>query len=344
MTQRTRRLLCICVVVCAAATACTDMDAAIGDTPALGEPTAQEAAAEPREWLFSVQADAQSSYTDGTLVMPATSVVAFTDRPHRDSRITSLDAFASLWDLDGPDSFTADPPNAVLTYWDGTGPDAQPRSVVCEVDGDVSVADGPSGRALSMGITILEPEGVQLPATLERAALFIDDLPSDCAPSPEDEAIVEFFNMEEFLGDITIGTQAAAGGGSELWLACADDAEAPENFQLVLGNPDETTYQTDCSSPTRWTLTAAQLKKSEMCQDGLCTMPVTVRNKATRTEFSRTPIQFQPSIAAPITIVPELDPALMPICPYVPPPPAPTKPSGTLQLCDSSNPDDCKAR
>lgn len=338
MTQRTRRLMCCCVLVCAiAAAACTDMDAAEDATP-LGEPTAQEQADEPREWLFSVQADATSTYADGTLVMPASSVLAFTDRPHRDSRVTSVESFVSLWDLDGADSFTNDPPNAVLTYWDGA--DARPRSVVCEVNGDVSSVDGPSGRALSMGITILEPEGVQLPATLERAALFIDDLPSECAASPEDEEIVEFANMEEFNESFNVVTRAGAGGGSAVQLECADMELAPDEFELVLGNVDDPAHQTVCNSTTPWTLSPDELASSDVCTGGRCTMPITVRNKDTLTVFSQTLIQFVPATTGSVTIVPELNPATLPICPLATATPssASTTPYGTLQLCDSPGP------
>lgn len=339
MTLRTRRLLCACVLVCAlAAAACTDMDA-VDDAAPLGEPTAQEQTAEPSKWLFSVQADATSTYADGTLVMPASSVLAFTDRPHRDSRVTTLESFASLWDLDGPDSFTDDPPNAVLTYWDGTGPDARPRSVVCEVDGDVSVTDGPSGRALSMGITVLEPKGVQLPATLERAALFVDDLPSDCAPAPEDEEIVEFANMEAFYEAFSVVTQAAPGGGSAVQLVCADMEFAPEQFQLVLGDVDDPALQTECNSEVPWTLTAAQLQASALCTGGSCTMPITVRNRDTLTVFSQTLIQFPPATKGSLTFVPELPPAMLPFCPDLPPMPTlDTSSYGTLQLCESAGP------
>lgn len=340
MTTRTRRLLSCCVLACAlAAAACTDMDA-VEDAAPLGEPTAQEQAAEPSEWLFSVQADATSTYADGTLVMPASSVMAFTDRPHRDSRVTTLESFASLWDVDGPDSFTDDPPNAVLTYWDGTGPDAQPRSVVCEVDGDVSVTDGPSGRALSMAITVLEPKGVQLPATLERAALFVDDLPSDCAPAPEDQEIVEFANMEAFYDSFTVATQAAPGGGSAVQLLCNDMELAPEQFQLVLGDVDDPALQTECNRTSPWTLSAAQLQASALCTGGRCTMPITVRNRNTLTVFSQTLIQFVPSTKEPVQIVPELEPATLPFCPDIPQdvPTLSTEKMGTIQLCQSAGP------
>jgi hypothetical protein len=332
--------MCCCVLVCAlAAAACTDMDA-VEDAAPLGEPTAQEQEAEPREWLFSVQADATSTYADGTLVMPASSVLAFTDRPHRDSRVTSLESFASLWDVDGPDSFTDDPPNAVLTYWDGTGPDARPHSVVCEVDGDVSVLDGTSGRALSMGITILEPEGVQLPATLGRAALFVDDLPAECTPAPEDEEIVEFANMEEFNESFNVVTGAGAGGGSAVQLECADMDLAPDEFELVLGDVDDPAHQTVCNSTTPWTLSPDELASSDVCTGGRCTMPITVRNKDTLTVFSQTTIQFVPSTKGSVTIVPELDPAVLPICPYIPQdvPTLSTKKEGTIQLCNSPGP------
>jgi hypothetical protein len=340
MTTRTRRLWCCCVLVCAfAVAACTDMDA-VEDAAPLGEPTAQEQAAEPSEWLFSVQADATSTYADGTLVMPASSVMAFTDRPHRDSRVTSLESFASLWDVDGPDSFTDDPPNAVLTYWDGTGPDARPHSVVCEVDGDVSSVDGPSGRALSMGITVLEPKGVQLPATLERAALFVDDLPSDCTPAPEDQEIVEFANMEEFDEGFSVVTQAAPGGGSAVQLLCADMELAPEQFQLVLGDVDDPALQTECNREVPWTLTAAQLQASALCTGGRCTMPITVRNRDTLTVFSQTLIQFVPSTTGQVGITPELDPAMLPFCPDIPHdiPTIDTSSWGTIQLCPGPGP------
>ncbi|MFN7149210.1 MAG: hypothetical protein ACK4V6_06995, partial [Microthrixaceae bacterium] len=107
----------------------------LGDPVAAADPTAEPAP----EWLFAIQSEGDTTFdaSTGQLSMPAGSVHAFTDRPYRDTRITSPHTFVDLWQATDADSFREDPPNAVLTYWEGVGDAAVPTTVVCEIIGDV---------------------------------------------------------------------------------------------------------------------------------------------------------------------------------------------------------------
>lgn len=69
------------------------------------------------EWLFSLQATGATSFDtqSGMLAMLVGSVLAFTDRPNRQSTSEDPASFVQLWDEQDPDSFTVDPPNVVIT-------------------------------------------------------------------------------------------------------------------------------------------------------------------------------------------------------------------------------------
>ena len=81
---------------------------------------AAEDAAKPAEWLFVHTAETAEMTSATTLVMPVTrDIFAFTDRPNRMHGYMNAHEFVSLWDESEGDTFKADPPNAVLTWFDG---------------------------------------------------------------------------------------------------------------------------------------------------------------------------------------------------------------------------------
>lgn len=85
--------------------------------PALAEPADTIAALDKdASWLFIETADAMQF--DGkvlTLSGVDSTVLMFTDRPHRVADSAPLAAFVDAWTKGGDDSFRADPPNAGLT-------------------------------------------------------------------------------------------------------------------------------------------------------------------------------------------------------------------------------------
>ena len=133
-------------------------------------------------WLFSLQSVGTTSFdqSSGVLSMPIDEVVGFTDRPNREARDITSTAFVSMWADKGGDSFSADPPNASLTYWDSDGTDAVAHTVIVEITGNVSNAR----NVLSMTLQILSPSGAVLPTKLYRASLFIDDFDDDFNMAP----------------------------------------------------------------------------------------------------------------------------------------------------------------
>ena len=102
--------------------------------------------------------------------MPVGNLVGFTDRPNREVRGLTPTDFAALWTGRSDDSFSADPPNASLTYWDSDGTNAVAHTVIVEITKDVSGA----GNVMSMTLRILSPSGAVLPTKMYRASLFID--------------------------------------------------------------------------------------------------------------------------------------------------------------------------
>ncbi|MEI7623806.1 MAG: hypothetical protein WCJ88_09645 [Actinomycetes bacterium] len=109
--------------------------------------------------------------SSGVLSVPAGNLVAFTDRPYREERDLTPNEFVALFAETGADSFSVDPPNASLTYWDGDGADAVASTVIVEITGDVT--DG-ADNVLSMELRILFPSGAVIPANMYRASLFVD--------------------------------------------------------------------------------------------------------------------------------------------------------------------------
>ena len=77
-------------------------------------PEAQE------EWLFVHTAESAKILNATTIVMPlADDIFAFTDRPYRKSYHMTGQHYADLWTHKGENCFQDNPPNAVLTWFDG---------------------------------------------------------------------------------------------------------------------------------------------------------------------------------------------------------------------------------
>ena len=73
-------------------------------------------------YLFVHTADSAQILNDTTIVMPVTNgIFAFTDRPYRVSTYLNGEAFTGLWSDTLLNSFSYDPPNAVLTWADDEG-------------------------------------------------------------------------------------------------------------------------------------------------------------------------------------------------------------------------------
>jgi len=123
-------------------------------------------------WLFSLQSGGPTGFdqSTGVLSVPVGNLVGFTDRPNRVTRALTPTEFAALWTASGKDSFSADPPNASLTYWDSDGTDAVAHTVIVEITGNVTS----TGNVMSMTLQILSPSGVVIPAKMNRASLFVD--------------------------------------------------------------------------------------------------------------------------------------------------------------------------
>ena len=124
-------------------------------------------------WLFSLQSGGTTGFDQSSSVLsvPVGNLVGFTDRPNRDIRDLTPTAFAVMWTGKSDDSFSADPPNASLTYWDSDANNAIAHTVIVEITGNVTN----TGNVLSMTLRILSPSGAVLPTKMYRASLFIDN-------------------------------------------------------------------------------------------------------------------------------------------------------------------------
>ncbi len=292
------------------AVACTDDGP--GDGRALGDPAAREGKSAPPEWLFAVQSEGESTFdaTTGRLSIPTGSVQAFTDRPNRTSRVFSPGAFATLFHQRGRNSFEKDPPNAVLTYWDGSN---TPRTAVCEVSRGAGVENG----RLWVGLKVLEPAGTTLPARMGRASLFVDDvaLADDCDVSPADETNIEYFNEIEFSQDIYLQIQDT-GAAFQVSLSCPlrvnPDFPPPTlGIQLFASNGSA---MTTCNNGTI-NLAKDQMPELDFCRDAgtACSFQVVAQNTDNQAIYSFTEIMV-PFSSGTDTYIPDLNPARVPIC------------------------------
>jgi len=116
------------------------------------------------QWLF-VQTAADFISDGDSLTIPyEREIFAFTDRPNRMHAYMTAQEFASLWNT-GEDSFSSNPPNAVLTWVaDGAVSEAEVVLTAAEVD----------ERGRSITYTIALEDGQTLPMNGAQASLFVD--------------------------------------------------------------------------------------------------------------------------------------------------------------------------
>lgn len=319
MTPTTLRIGLVAVALLALSSCTSDSDwaAEAPDTTvaSAGEPTA--ATSPTPEWLFAMQSDGETTFdaATGQLSMPTGAVHAFTDRPYRDTKVTSPHTFVDLWQRTGPDSFDEDPPNAVLTYWETVGETAVPRTVVCEITGEVGYSTG-DGR-LSMGLRVLEPEGATLPARMSRASLFVDDVAgSPCPDSATDETNVEYFNLINYEGAIDLQVQyVPATDVYQVWLDCpqrTSPSEPSAEFDIRLTTGDQRSTAS-CYSTDKLSLPKQNLAGLSYCNDQqVCTFDVTAVNSESKAVYSETRVSV--TMGTDVDLIPQLQPATVPVC------------------------------
>lgn len=140
-------------------------------------------------WLFSHTADGGilEEQSDGSYRLTLTGidphVMAFTDRPARDTQIIGIQALADVWN----ELFASAAPNAVLVEHNSQG---EADSVVLELSSPEVVGD-----SITYSAQVLKDENAQdlsglvgtlhleIPSTFNEASLFIDDV--NCAPSAD---------------------------------------------------------------------------------------------------------------------------------------------------------------
>ena len=119
-------------------------------------------------WLY-VQTEATAQMTsDTTLEIPFTrEVFGFADRPDRRSAYFTASEFEAFWSEEGANSFTEDPPNAVLTWLNGE----EQREAEVIINNATVYSDGVQ-ESLVYEVTV---ETGQMPdAQMSSVSLFVD--------------------------------------------------------------------------------------------------------------------------------------------------------------------------
>ena len=164
-----RNVIICCFLVFAYGCSDSNNDDGFGLLPAVPEPTPiQPASAGQPEWLYVQTAATAQMTSDTTLEIPFTrDVFGFTDRPNRRQAYLTAFEFASLWTAEGANSFSADAPNAVLTWLVGE----EQREAEVIIKNATVYADGVQ-ESLVYEVTL---EAGQMPdAQMSSVSLFVD--------------------------------------------------------------------------------------------------------------------------------------------------------------------------
>ena len=150
---------------------CSDSnnDDGFGLLPAVPEPTPiQPASAGQPGWLYVQTAATAQMTSDTVLEIPFTrDVFGFTDRPYREHAYFTAFEFASFWSEEEADSFSAEAPNAVLTWLVGE----EQREAEVIINNATVYSDGVQ-ESLVYEVTL---ETEQMPdAQMSYASLFVD--------------------------------------------------------------------------------------------------------------------------------------------------------------------------
>lgn len=187
---------------------------------------------ESPNWLFSHTATAGTlmENEDGGYTLTLTGidphVMAFTDRPVRDSAIVATTALVDAW----PTLFATSPPNAVLVEHNAQG-DADsvvmtltnPRLITSETAGSA----GDDQTTLSFDAAVMSAE---YPDNLTRLTRGVHEVP-----------LSTFANASLFIDDVTAPDPTTV--VPEGWLPVSGDWNADGSDSVGVFNPDTLTYQ-----------------------------------------------------------------------------------------------------
>jgi hypothetical protein len=164
-----RNVIICCFLVFAYGCSDSNNDDGFGLLPAVPEPTPiQPASAGQPGWLYAQTAATAQMTSDTVLEIPFTrDVFGFTDRPDREHAYLTAFEFASLWTAEGANSFSADAPNAVLTWQVGE----EQREAEVIINNATVYSDGVK-ESLVYEVTL---ETEQMPdAQMSSVSLFVD--------------------------------------------------------------------------------------------------------------------------------------------------------------------------
>lgn len=270
------------------------------------------------EWLFAFTASDVATFDRATsrLTVPASQVVAFSDRPYRDTRILRPEEFARLWQVATDDSFAVDPPNAVLTYRESDDASGAQKTVVLELRADATW-DAAAG-AMVFGVDVVEADA-SLPERVHDASVFVDGFDS-CPLSQDDKAIIEYVNEANFNGELFSlqynqtysGEEGTSGpvGPFWLWMTCEEresPSYPPPDLELTLYLQDSTqTWTCDDMIPFD--------RLGPGCDaEGTCNFTLIASNRVTGVVYSET--EFQITVHAGGQFFdPDVNPATIPLC------------------------------
>lgn len=145
--------------------------------------------------------------------------------------------------------------------------------------------------------------------------------PKNCAPLSEDGTIIEYFNEVNFTEgfvvtviDGDVEPQATAPGTFAVRLSCPAE-ESPEipgpDFQLTLTLAGGSQSST-CSHDVNIVLNKTDITDTASCRSSTCEFTVVLSNKTTGQVYSLTETSL--TLDGNQTIVPNLNPATIPIC------------------------------
>ncbi len=154
--------------------------------------------------------------------------------------------------------------------------------------------------------------------------------------SPYDMADIEYFNEVNFMGDVSLTVQQPTATTYGVLLVCPP-TESPSfppptlDISLATSGGQETT---SCPNPTPLEISR---DSADCTPTGACALLFKASNKMTGLTYSTTMTDFQ--LNRPLTFIPRLNPATLPITSHETLPPINETTSGgfgALQLCQAS--------
>ena len=198
----------------------------------------------------------------------------------------------------------------------------------------------PSGTATPSAAAPVVPTDV---VTSAPTTLTVTPGESGCSDQAANELNIEYFNEMNFMSDYTVSLIPSATGTSVTLNCPSAGMPAPSTLVVTMATADGS-QSTTCNGAPILVATASSAPAFCTTSGWNCEFSITAFNSDTSTIYSQTQVQFVLPTGLPVTDVPNLNAATLPICPQTINAcvltgtcTLSTTKNGALTLCDSAD-------